>query len=615
MGGFTGTIEEGAIYDCYSECDMTGISEVGGLVGYCMASAMINCYATGAVTATGDNVGGLIGLSSVYEMENCCATGDVVGENDVGGLIGSSEQTTFLQSFAKGTVSGADNIGGFIGNAERIKIDNCYARGNVSGTNNIGAFAGRFIRQYGYAYILNSYATGNGANGELFGHIDEDILTASCTYENQIQMLSANKATALKIDNELWLEDNNINNNYPVLDWQINGYSLVPEITMTAMSVNSVGNEIPLTDKSIYDGVECSLYLYYNDIFNPAILRADKPLVIESDIKSSVGNKNFMLTFALYNTESKKPVMLKTTNDNIGATKTPLTISLTSQDFSAFGDISDYHAKIFVWETQTLKPVIEFERLNSMQNIGNSYSLSNNTQATQSYGLINFIPQSDGYYDIRTTGENIEIGGVLYHQDPLYNTSESLIGQELLRIPSTAGVSIHNKDTYELKAGIEYSLKLENMSGNGDYDVTIEKIETMQDIYVQHNEPVMPLNGSQTIFTPIKWVGDEVVETTENDPDWYDYRVSQNKWANVKLQDGSMFVWVPRYAYRIIQDSNPINKYSNQIEVKYLNGLTNIAYDGTVCKTADQNPSDTDFIVHSGFTHGGVTYSGLCLNK
>ena len=50
-------------------------------------------------------------------------------------------------------------------------------------------------------------------------------------------------------------------------------------------------------------------------------------------------------------------------------------------------------------------------------------------------------------------------------------------------------------------------------------------------------------------MTPIKWNGSSWVETTGNDPDWYDY--TAKKWANVKVEvDGveSYFVWIPRYA-------------------------------------------------------------------
>ena len=65
-------------------------------------------------------------------------------------------------------------------------------------------------------------------------------------------------------------------------------------------------------------------------------------------------------------------------------------------------------------------------------------------------------------------------------------------------------------------------------------------------------------------MTPVKWVdGSGWVTTTENDPEWYNYE--NNKWANVMLKDGSMFVWVPRYTYKIENEAIDI-KWSLGIE-------------------------------------------------
>ena len=56
-------------------------------------------------------------------------------------------------------------------------------------------------------------------------------------------------------------------------------------------------------------------------------------------------------------------------------------------------------------------------------------------------------------------------------------------------------------------------------------------------------------------MTPIKFTEPtdsqmgSVQETDWKDNTWYDY--SQSKWANTKSEDGSMWVWIPRYAYKI----------------------------------------------------------------
>ncbi len=41
----------------------------------------------------------------------------------------------------------------------------------------------------------------------------------------------------------------------------------------------------------------------------------------------------------------------------------------------------------------------------------------------------------------------------------------------------------------------------------------------------------------------------EIIKTTREDDEWYSYE--DKKWANAQTQDGSMWVWIPRYAYRI----------------------------------------------------------------
>lgn len=51
-------------------------------------------------------------------------------------------------------------------------------------------------------------------------------------------------------------------------------------------------------------------------------------------------------------------------------------------------------------------------------------------------------------------------------------------------------------------------------------------------------------------MTPVKWDEElNEIETNIADPDWYDYK--NKKWANAKTADGSYWVWIPRYGYKI----------------------------------------------------------------
>ena len=76
------------------------------------------------------------------------------------------------------------------------------------------------------------------------------------------------------------------------------------------------------------------------------------------------------------------------------------------------------------------------------------------------------------------------------------------------------------------------------------------------------NAPVL-LTGMTPIkfTTPTDTKMGETVETTSDDADWYSYGVKaeEKKWANAKTQDGSMWVWIPRFAYRVDNDKKVID--------------------------------------------------------
>ena len=94
----------------------------------------------------------------------------------------------------------------------------------------------------------------------------------------------------------------------------------------------------------------------------------------------------------------------------------------------------------------------------------------------------------------------------------------------------------------------------------------------------------------------------------DND-NWYDYK--ESKWANAITKDGSMWVWIPRYAYKI-EYENPNNKSEGgTIHIKFLVGTTDNYYDddGNLQKaeraTSATETVDTtsDYYVHPAFTN------------
>ena len=71
-----------------------------------------------------------------------------------------------------------------------------------------------------------------------------------------------------------------------------------------------------------------------------------------------------------------------------------------------------------------------------------------------------------------------------------------------------------------------------------------------------NNEIDMPLKPNTNGLTPVKFDTNKAkfVQTTEDDSNWYNYDLQS--WANAINTDGSYFVWIPRYAYRITYYSN-----------------------------------------------------------
>ena len=144
------------------------------------------------------------------------------------------------------------------------------------------------------------------------------------------------------------------------------------------------------------------------------------------------------------------------------------------------------------------------------------------------------------------------------------------------------------------------------------------------------NEPLAPvLNG----MTPVKWNGTTEETTTEEDSDWYNYVAGtgtadnlNSHWANAKDANGSYFVWIPRYAYRITyyasQDSETPTGYYDARGMVDINGSVKYALDEGI-ETVEKDGKS--YIVHpafmddteSTFSHGGwdSDLSGLWIGK
>jgi hypothetical protein len=136
-GGLVGAINaDGTVIDCYSTCAVSGVYNVGGLVGQLAVGYVRRCYAAGNVIATGEKAGGLVGTIN-----------DPVTSG------------TILNSYATGAVSGGVNVGGLVGNNYRGKVNRCYAAGVPTGTGGVGGLCGLVDKGAGYQDANNFWDT------------------------------------------------------------------------------------------------------------------------------------------------------------------------------------------------------------------------------------------------------------------------------------------------------------------------------------------------------------------------------------------------------------------------------------------------------------------------
>lgn len=106
-------------------------------------------------------------------------------------------------------------------------------------------------------------------------------------------------------------------------------------------------------------------------------------------------------------------------------------------------------------------------------------------------------------------------------------------------------------------------------------------------------------------MTPIKWDGSAWVNTNQNDIGWYNYNAINKMWANAKTADGSMWVWIPRYIYKIASGWHTAN--AGTIEVQFTKGTNdnwNSASIGNIDTGETADASNNKWTNHPAFTFG-----------
>ena len=193
----------------------------------------------------------------------------------------------------------------------------------------------------------------------------------------------------------------------------------------------------------------------------------------------------------------------------------------------------------------------------------------------------------------------------------IYNTTSGAIGENE---SSYTGGSFSSGQTITLKATTAgtYYLHVLTVDNAGNKKETISNAVTVRKLTVggdyDEEKGINTPQYDEKQMTPIKWNGSSWVETKGSDPDWYDY--TAKKWANAKTSDGSMWVWIPRYAYSITSGYH--SSIAGNIDVEFMKGTSNETSTG---RTTFQNASGQgNWSIHPAFNYG-QTVSGIWVAK
>ena len=193
----------------------------------------------------------------------------------------------------------------------------------------------------------------------------------------------------------------------------------------------------------------------------------------------------------------------------------------------------------------------------------------------------------------------------------IYNTTSGAIGENE---SSYTGGSFSSGQTITLKATTAgtYYLHVLTVDNAGNKKETISNAVTVRKLTVggdyDEEKGINTPQYDEKQMTPIKWNGSSWVETKGSDPDWYDY--TAKKWANAKTSDGSMWVWIPRYAYSITSGYH--SSSAGNIDVEFMKGTSNETSTG---RTTFQNASGQgNWSIHPAFNYG-QTVSGIWVAK
>ncbi len=267
--------------------------------------------------------------------------------------------------------------------------------------------------------------------------------------------------------------------------------------------------------------------------------------------------------------------------------------------------LSNIDEKVIInFETTEIFSLVPIEYQNTQYY--NQYNLPNGVQVVDYTELVTVAPTFTLTKDNYGLTATINITNIVY--DPQINGSNIYYAE--VTDNTTTPVTIDywrnvSGTSFTVDKTAEYAVKLVDRNGG-------EAIRTIK---------IVTCNSPEIVTGMIPVVYDEVSGNwkkvdNNNMGQWYDY--AEKKWANVMLSDGtqiaqdgtittmgSMFVWIPRYAYSITSgyQQGGDADYNGTIEIKFLKETSNITTDETSIRFSEV-AGQNNWIIHPVFRDG-----------
>ena len=193
-----------------------GYEDVGGIVGYAVATKISNCVNRISIEGSNYYIGGIVGYAgSSSSITNCANYGNVNGGRAVGGMVGYSDGLTLCNVFSSGDVtflspangsglvvgdvSSTLHISGYViynSNANRyykttvqepVALGKVYSSATVTGESNIKGLSSDLLKSGWGAWLLNGCKS-EGAWGQTINTDNYPVLNGTQIYPKDASM-------------------------------------------------------------------------------------------------------------------------------------------------------------------------------------------------------------------------------------------------------------------------------------------------------------------------------------------------------------------------------------------------------------------------------------------